>query len=40
MEMLGIHEAALASDNIPYHEFLLCYNSTEHIVYGDRKSVV
>jgi len=32
--MLDIHAAALASGNIPYHEFLLCYKSTEQIVYG------
>jgi hypothetical protein len=34
MEMLKIHAEALASGNIPYHEFLLCYRGTEHIVYG------
>ena len=34
MEMLDIHLAALASGNIPYHEFLLCYRATEQVVYG------
>jgi hypothetical protein len=34
MEMLEIHQAALASGNIPYHEFLLCYKSGNKIVYG------
>lgn len=34
MEMLDIHASALASSNIPYHEFLLSYKSSELIVYG------
>lgn len=32
--MIQIHQAALASGNIPYHEFLLCYKSADQIVYG------
>src|SRR5580698_4141808 len=34
MEMLDIHAAALASGNVPYHEFLLCYRAGERFVYG------
>jgi hypothetical protein len=34
MEMLDVHAAALASGNIPYHEFLLCYRAVEQVVYG------
>ena len=32
--MIDIHKAALASGNIPYHEFLLCYKAADQIVYG------
>lgn len=32
--MLQVHEAALTSANVPYHEFLLFYTRNAHIVYG------
>jgi len=32
--MLHLHETALASGNIPYHEFLLYYKATQRVVYG------
>lgn len=34
MAMLDIHAEALASGNIAYHEFLLCYRAAEQVVYG------
>jgi hypothetical protein len=34
MGMLEVHENALNSSNVPYHEFLLPYKLAEHVVYG------
>ncbi|MHC1754114.1 MAG: DUF4435 domain-containing protein [Methanosarcina sp.] len=34
MGMLEVHENALNSSNVPYHEFLLPYKVAERVVYG------
>lgn len=34
MDMLEVHEAAMESANIPYHEFLQYYKFSEQMVYG------
>lgn len=34
MTMLQIHNEAIDSHNVPYHEFLLVYNSNARVVYG------
>lgn len=34
MGMLEVHEDALNSSNVPYHEFLLPYKVAERVVYG------